>query len=1150
MSLFKGNAFVRHLLITIILSCVSSDSFAGTCGATRPTGSIRSTVVSENASVMLAKSSLGGRNLFFIENRGQLKDQSGNPRGDIDFKMSGGKGLNVFVGRGGLHYQWSASLGDRTYKSRLCRMDVELTGANKNAQLHVEDIQDYCERYYTSSSGSDSVVLAHSYKKISYRNIYKDIDWVLYVKDGKLEYDFIVHPGGNVKDIQFRYKGSDHIALSRGGDLSVSSLMGSVQEQRPIGYEQENGSAVKAGFVVRGNSVCFDVAKYDGTLVIDPMLDWSTYCGGLGDESALAVVCDGQANVYICGQTSSISNIITTGAYQTLFGGLYDAFVVQLNSLGQRQWATYFGGGGAEKAEAISYNGTGDVYVTGYTTSNSGIASASVYQGSYGGGSNDAFLVKFNTAGARIWSTYFGGSGGDMGQAIVCSGGNVYISGQTSSSANIATGGSYKDSLSGAVDAFISAFNSSGSLQWATYYGGNDQEFPDAMTADLSGNIYISGVTYSANGIATSGAYQDSLKGIGDAFLAKFNNSGMLQWGTYYGGSGTEEAHGLAMDNSGKIYMCGETGSSNYVATTGSFQPAYSGSGDAFLVQFDLSGARQWATYYGGISQDVASAVTCNGNGKVYLSGFTNSTTSITTSGSYQTVYGGGALDAYLVEFDTTGSRLWATYFGGSGQDDNNAAAIDAAGNVYIAGSTASSAGIASTNGYQGTFGGGNIDAYLAKFKIDTLVSVSQPFIDTLFCAGDTFHLFYSTIDTFQTANVFTAQLSDSSGSFVNAINIGSANGGYSGSMLCMIPLSAISGTHYRIRIYGNHPVDTSAAEDINIVIKGSPGYSVGYNTPLCKGDTLKLYDSANAVSHHWVSPNNTTSSVQFPSIPNINYSDSGYYFITDSFSNGCKVKDSVFVHVGFVPFRPFASSNSPVCAGDSLKLGSIDNTSGVSYYWSGPVSYTAFVQNPVIAAATTANSGKYVVKVLLNNCFSLPDTINVLVNPTLVPTVSINSTSPIVATQTDTFHTVVTNGGGLPSYQWYLNGTAIAGATNSSYVTSLNNTDLLCVLIHSNALCVNPDTAESCTFVGVSVKNVSQVSAIKIYPNPVGNQLYIHAPEKVRIVIADLEGKILLNQGDMGPIDVSFLRPGVYIAKIYDEKGNLLKNEKLIKLP
>ena len=192
MSLFKGNAFVRHLLITIILSCVSSDSFAGTCGATRPTGSIRSTVVSENASVMLAKSSLGGRNLFFIENRGQLKDQSGNPRGDIDFKMSGGKGLNVFVGRGGLHYQWSASLGDRTYKSRLCRMDVELTGANKNAQLHVEDIQDYCERYYTSSSGSDSVVLAHSYKKISYRNIYKDIDWVLYVKDGKLEYDFIV----------------------------------------------------------------------------------------------------------------------------------------------------------------------------------------------------------------------------------------------------------------------------------------------------------------------------------------------------------------------------------------------------------------------------------------------------------------------------------------------------------------------------------------------------------------------------------------------------------------------------------------------------------------------------------------------------------------------------------------------------------------------------------------------------------------------------------------------------------------------------------------------------------------------------------------------------------------------------------------------
>ena len=323
--------------------------------------------------------------------------------------------------------------------------------------------------------------------------------------------------------------------------------------------------------------------------------------------------------------------------------------------------------------------------------------------------------------GVRIWGTYYGGSSEDVGRATsVGDDGSNYLAGYTKSTTNISTSGVHQVSISGNQDAFLVKFDDSGVRQWGTYYGGSGNDVGNYCPVDLSNNdVFIAGYSASTSGIATDGSHQSAYGGSGDAFLAKFDDSGVRQWATYYGGTSYDYGYAAKVDQSGSIFFVGNTKSTTNISTSGAYQENLGGNQDAFLVKFDTDGNREWATYYGGTSLESGESCSLDPVGNIFFAGRTYSSTNISTEGSHQEVYGAGAGDAYLVKFDTDGNRDWATYYGGSGIDYGFSCVVDMSGDVYLAGPTESSNNISTSsipNILQASKSAGR-DAFLVKFN-------------------------------------------------------------------------------------------------------------------------------------------------------------------------------------------------------------------------------------------------------------------------------------------------------------------------------------------------------------------------------------------------------------------------------------------------
>lgn len=385
---------------------------------------------------------------------------------------------------------------------------------------------------------------------------------------------------------------------------------------------------------------------------------WGTYYGGNNDDFAETVTCDAAGNIIIAGNTNSSSRIATAGSHQPTFGGALlggDGFVAKFNNAGVRQWGTYYGGDETDYCVSASCDPAGNIYIAGLSSSLIAIATAASHQ-DVSGGDYDGFLVKFDAGGVRQWATYYGGPTSDVGSAAVsCDpSGNVYMAGRTASTSGIATPGSHQPALNGTYDdGYLVKFNGTGVRQWATYFGGPDQDWLHSMDCDAAGNIYIAGQTLSESGIATPGSHQPVFGGGADAYLAKFNDNGALQWSTYYGGEGGDDyGDAVHCDDYGNVYLAGNASSLAGIATPGSHQEVYAdGFMDAFLARFTTSGVRTWGTYYGGGDMDRGTGVASDNNGHVYLCGASYSTTQISTPGGHQPGQAGGE-DAFLAKFN------------------------------------------------------------------------------------------------------------------------------------------------------------------------------------------------------------------------------------------------------------------------------------------------------------------------------------------------------------------------------------------------------------------------------------------------------------------------------------------------------------------
>jgi uncharacterized protein (TIGR03437 family) len=506
------------------------------------------------------------------------------------------------------------------------------------------------------------------------------------------------------------------------------------------------------------------------TLVIDPTLSYASYFGGSSNDGVRGMAVDASGNIYVTGFTQSNKLPVTAGAFQTAYHGGSgdtpggDVFVAKFAAAGALAYVTYIGGKVDEAGMAIAVDSSGNAYVTGYTDSPDFPTVAgsfqTAYQGSFGndpyfGPTGDAFVLKLNAAGsALVYSTYLGGAEDDRGTAIaVDSAGNAYIGGETLS-LNFPVLNAYQVSNNGFGgsppfccgspqpfltfgDGFLTKLNPGGTgLVYSTFFGGSLDDTVSSLAIDSSGNAYIGGSTLSPD-FPVLNAYQGTYAGgakasvqptisIGDGWVAKFDTTGQLVFSTYLGGSSDDAVMALAVDGTGAVYVTGFTSSADFPVTANAAQPKFTGPstltgqkgflwGNAFAAKLSPSGKSLiYSTYIGGSDDDAGMAIAVDSAGNAYIGGFTTSADfPITSKTALQTTWGGesGASDpsgdGFLTQLSPDGSTiLFSTYYGGASDDAVTSIALDAQGNVYLAGATTSSNLPVTANAAQHAFGG------------------------------------------------------------------------------------------------------------------------------------------------------------------------------------------------------------------------------------------------------------------------------------------------------------------------------------------------------------------------------------------------------------------------------------------------------------
>jgi hypothetical protein len=404
--------------------------------------------------------------------------------------------------------------------------------------------------------------------------------------------------------------------------------------------------------------VRFALGAYDpaSPLFIDPTLTWNTFLGGTGLDQGYAIAVDGSGNVYVAGYSP-----ITWGSPIRPYTSGNDAFVAKLDNSGGLIWNTFLGGGGADEGRGIAVDGSGNVYVAGLSDATWGSPVRLYASG------NDAFAAKLDSSGGLTWNTFLGGDGSDSSWSIAVDGsGNVYVAGTSAT-----TWGLPVRPYTSGSDAFAANLDSGGALIWNTFLGGSGGESGRGIAVDGSSNVYVAGISTATWGSPVR-AYTPSTC---DAFAAKLDSSGALTWNTFLGGSQYDNGLSIAVDRISNVYVVG----SSY-ATWGSPVRPYTSDEDAYAAKLDSNGGLIWNTFFGGSGTDTGNDMAIDGGGNVYATGYSSA-----TWGSPVRPYA-APHDAYAAQLNSSGGLTWNTFLGGNGLDIGNAIAVDGNSNVYVVG--------------------------------------------------------------------------------------------------------------------------------------------------------------------------------------------------------------------------------------------------------------------------------------------------------------------------------------------------------------------------------------------------------------------------------------------------------------------------------
>jgi aldose sugar dehydrogenase len=548
-------------------------------------------------------------------------------------------------------------------RMRDSRFTLKFRGANPKAIVSgAEQLPGY-RNYLRGKDPAKWQTNVPTFRKVTYQEIYPGISLSYYGNRGDLEYDFEVLPGANPDDIRLAFDAQVRPRISADGDLILQTGTAEIVEQKPLMYQEIDGERrmIEGHYVLLKNrEAAFKVGEYDRgkTLVIDPTLVYSTYFGGGGDDLGSSIAVDGSNNIYISGTTGS-SNLPTQGPTFPNNKGLSDIFVTKINAAGTAiLYSTYVGGSGLDRGDGLAIDSSGNAYVVGRVGDTS---------------------IDFPTTEGALATTYRGGD----------------------------------------FDGVVFKLNAAGNaLVYSTFLGGEDNDSTEGIAVDSTGNAYITGGTRSSGFPLTANAFQSFRAGDTDAFFSKLNSSGSaMLYSTLLGGINTDRGSGVVIDSAGNAYIAGYASSPDF-PTQNAFQGFSGGSFDAFIAKIDPSASGSasmlFSTYLGGIGDDKAFGIAIDSGGNnVYVAGQTSSN-NFPLLNPAQPAFG-GSFDAFIAKISSTGTKVYATYLGGTGDDRATGIAVNSAGAAYITGFTSSS-NFPTVTPLQISNGGG-FDAFVAKLN-------------------------------------------------------------------------------------------------------------------------------------------------------------------------------------------------------------------------------------------------------------------------------------------------------------------------------------------------------------------------------------------------------------------------------------------------
>lgn len=670
----------------------------------------------------------------YVCNKGQILDQYGTHNHHIVAAFFSDE-YDLLITSNGFSHQLRQQLNQQTQFHRVDAL-FQTDHQSESWMEFIEPVGEISHYIFSGQNGPEEIRDVLTFRTVICHDAWKGIDveftsllnehgvWVPKI-------NFILKHASDLGMIKLQYQGQDKILMGEDRNhFELQTSLGIITESIPFSFlfENERKKEVDIRYMlcephVIGFTASEVITHSKAPLIIDPIpsptVNWSTYFGGASVEQGLKTVIDGMGGVFLGGITQSAGGIASAGAYQGTYGGspFFDIFIAKFDINGNRLWSTYFGGTADEQLIDMVTDASGNLYFTGSSASTA-LATAGTHQTILGGNS-DVILAKMSPVGGLIWSTYYGGTLNEMGRGITLNGSDIAICGQTASTNAIASAGAHQLALAGgSSDGFIASFNSTGGLNWGSYLGGTGVDVAYQIKINAASEYILLSSTNSS-GLSTAGAFQTVIGGSNDALITKFGNAGNLVWSTYFGSNLSDNGYGLAIDLSGDLLITGQTNSTVGIATAGAYDTVLNGPSDSFILSLSSVGTRNWSTYLGGISQDIAYSIWTDGAGSIYIGGNTASNSGLVTAGATQTTFGGGSYDGFLSCFDISGTVNWITYFGGSSDDFIRSVVGDAVTHLFVGGFTSSANSIATPGAFQTALSSSGVyDGFLADYTL------------------------------------------------------------------------------------------------------------------------------------------------------------------------------------------------------------------------------------------------------------------------------------------------------------------------------------------------------------------------------------------------------------------------------------------------